>query len=208
MGECLMTKREHMEYAFSIPFGGMLKEEMNLLYDLSTDKDCIEIGSLIGQSTCVLAPLAKKVFCIDCWSFDSDYNLLDDAMSKDHYSSLHRQLEEKYGKSMFDVFIDNTNKYEEKIVPIKGDSKEVHKYLNGDSFDLIFIDGDHSYDGTIADYNNFFSKVKLGGLICFHDYGGPGWPGVTKAVDEVVSGGKVKLLQRERTLVVCGKVCV
>jgi cephalosporin hydroxylase len=35
--------------------------------------------------------------------------------------------------------------------------------------DLLFLDGDHSYDGVRADFENYAPLVKPGGLIAFHD---------------------------------------
>jgi predicted O-methyltransferase YrrM len=35
--------------------------------------------------------------------------------------------------------------------------------------DLLFIDGDHSYEGALRDYQNYSPLVKKGGLIAFHD---------------------------------------
>ena len=35
--------------------------------------------------------------------------------------------------------------------------------------DLLFIDGDHSYDGVAADYHLYRPLVRPGGLIVFHD---------------------------------------
>lgn len=36
-------------------------------------------------------------------------------------------------------------------------------------FDLLFIDGDKSYEGLRADYYNYESMVSPGGIIAFHD---------------------------------------
>lgn len=36
-------------------------------------------------------------------------------------------------------------------------------------FDLLFIDGDHSYEGVKADFNNYSPFVRSGGIIAFHD---------------------------------------
>lgn len=41
--------------------------------------------------------------------------------------------------------------------------------LNGNSLDLLFIDGDHSLDGVTADFKNYLPFVRSGGLIAFHD---------------------------------------
>lgn len=35
--------------------------------------------------------------------------------------------------------------------------------------DFLFIDGDHSYEGVKADYENYGALVRRGGLIAFHD---------------------------------------
>jgi predicted O-methyltransferase YrrM len=53
--------------------------------------------------------------------------------------------------------------------------------------DVLFIDGDHTYDGVKADYQMYRPLVRKGGLIAFHDivddhqtkYGRPGigWAG-------------------------------
>jgi predicted O-methyltransferase YrrM len=37
------------------------------------------------------------------------------------------------------------------------------------SVDLLFIDGDHSYEGVRADFENYARLVRPGGLIAFHD---------------------------------------
>ncbi len=41
--------------------------------------------------------------------------------------------------------------------------------LNGQKLDLLFIDGDHTYDGVKKDYEMFSPLVQEGGLIVFHD---------------------------------------
>jgi hypothetical protein len=35
--------------------------------------------------------------------------------------------------------------------------------------DILFIDGDHSYEGVKADFLAYSSMVRPGGLIAFHD---------------------------------------
>jgi len=39
-------------------------------------------------------------------------------------------------------------------------------------FDLVFIDGDHSYDGCLADVKHFVPHVRPGGYFILHDYFG------------------------------------
>jgi predicted O-methyltransferase YrrM len=46
---------------------------------------------------------------------------------------------------------------------------EVTGYLDGRAIDVLFIDGDHSYDGVKRDYETFEPLVARGGLVAFHD---------------------------------------
>ena len=36
-------------------------------------------------------------------------------------------------------------------------------------YDFIMIDGDHSYEGVKADWDNYFPMLRDGGIICLHD---------------------------------------
>lgn len=42
-------------------------------------------------------------------------------------------------------------------------------YETSREFDAAFIDGDHSYDAALHDYIKWGGRVKIGGLIIFHD---------------------------------------
>ena len=41
--------------------------------------------------------------------------------------------------------------------------------LHGRGIDVLFIDGDHSYDGVRQDFETYARLVRPGGLIAFHD---------------------------------------
>ena len=41
--------------------------------------------------------------------------------------------------------------------------------LAGRPLDVLFIDGDHSYDGVASDFAAYGPLVRQGGLIGFHD---------------------------------------
>jgi predicted O-methyltransferase YrrM len=47
--------------------------------------------------------------------------------------------------------------------------EDVKRILNGNELDLLFIDGDHSYEGVKRDYLMYSPLVRRGGLIAFHD---------------------------------------
>lgn len=65
---------------------------------------------------------------------------------------------------------------------IKGDSTKVDfdKVI-----DVIFIDGNHSYEGCKADIENWYPRIKENGIMLFHDCDETS-PGVVRAVKEFV----------------------
>ncbi|CAE8711594.1 unnamed protein product [Polarella glacialis] len=60
------------------------------------------------------------------------------------------------------------------------------------ALDLLFIDGDHSYEGALADLRLWSPHVRPGGLVAGHDYS-PAHPGVVRAVAEQVISLNVTL---------------
>ena len=52
--------------------------------------------------------------------------------------------------------------------------------------DILFIDGDHSYQAVINDFTLYEGLVKSGGYIVFDDYRDEGCPGTKIAVDEII----------------------
>jgi predicted O-methyltransferase YrrM len=45
----------------------------------------------------------------------------------------------------------------------------VKQILQGRKLDLLFIDGDHSFEGVRADSEMYMPLVRSGGLVVFHD---------------------------------------
>jgi len=77
-------------------------------------------------------------------------------------------------------FKDNKN-----IMIIKGDSVEIAKEFKYKSFDFVYIDANHQYEYVKKDIEAWYPKIKIGGYLTGHDYGGY-WTGVKKAVDEFI----------------------
>jgi len=47
--------------------------------------------------------------------------------------------------------------------------QRVEAYLAGHALDVLFIDGDHTYEGAKQDFTNYSRLAKNGGLIALHD---------------------------------------
>ena len=125
----------------------------------------VEIGSYLGASSCYLAEGLRKrggkLYCVDTWA--------NDAMTEG--------ARDTYGE-----FAANTGQYGAAIVPLRGRSVEIaHDFHH--PVDLLFVDGDHSYDAVRDDLNAWLPKVRAsGGLVMMHD---SGWAqGVRRAISE------------------------
>lgn len=121
-----------------------------------TDINIIEIGCWLGNSTSILAKYGS-VICIDTFmGVKGVQQLVDYAKNTDVY---------------FD-FINNMRELglELKITTFCMESNEAHKFLKDNSYDLIFIDGDHRYEQVKNDIENYLPKLKDNGIICGHDY--------------------------------------
>jgi len=60
------------------------------------------------------------------------------------------------------------------------------------SLDLVFIDANHTYEGCRDDILAWRPKLRAGGWLTGHDYFPEAFPGVVKAVDELVPGFKLE----------------
>ena len=60
-------------------------------------------------------------------------------------------------------------------------------------FDLVFIDADHHYEEVLSDIKAWWPKIKKGGVLSGHDYGGKKI-GVKQAVNEYFGENEINLI--------------
>ena len=63
---------------------------------------------------------------------------------------------------------------------------EAKKAASKRTYDVLIIDGDHSYGGVKFDFDNYHPFVKNGGYIIFDDYNAKEWPSVSEFVDKEI----------------------
>ena len=68
------------------------------------------------------------------------------------------------------LILNQKYKYDPKVILFRGYSHELLPHFAKQSFDIIYIDGDHSYQGVKNDLALARQLVKRGGYICGHDY--------------------------------------
>ena len=127
----------------------------------------VEIGRMKGGSTFLLASA----------NTEAPIYSIDIAPQDDHY--LAQQLADH---------IDGKGKNVRLIV---GDS-QLTDYPDIESFDLLFIDGDHSYEGCKNDLENWFPKITPGGHIIFHDCYAEG---VQRCIHEFISTQACRIIR-------------
>ena len=89
----------------------------------------------------------------------------------------------KEGVNIIGIDIDPHTPSDPNVIFIQGNSREVYKTWDKGEIKLLFIDGDHSYEGVKADVENWYPLVSSPGTILFHDFRADITP-VIRAVSE------------------------
>lgn len=93
------------------------------------------------------------------------------------------------GGTLLPLFKENLKRagVEDIVVPLAMPSTEAARTFAPDTCGLVFIDAAHDYENVKADITAWLSRVRPGGILAGHDYS-PDYPGVARAVDELVPG--------------------
>lgn len=145
------------------------EEELSLLARLAGEVPpggrIVEVGALYGASAAVLALVRPdcEVVCVD------DFRL---AALPDQLPTAERLRANLAALGLRNVGV------------IEADSQAVGQAWTG-PIDLLWLDGDHSREGVLADLRSFGHWAQI---IACHDYGNPDYPGVRQAIAEYLTG--------------------
>ena len=73
------------------------------------------------------------------------------------------------------------------LVFLEGDSRELLPRLGMQRINIAFLDGAHSREDVLFEFNHIHDSQKIGDLIIFDDYTVEQFPGIVAAVDEICS---------------------
>jgi len=133
--------------------------ELNKLIEFLKDrpmKNVVEIGTAAGGTfyvLCQVAPNDAQIISIDLpgGPFGGGYDIED------------MRLFKRYGKLDQKLFFMREDSHDETTKTV------LISHLNNKPIDVLFIDGDHTYDGVKKDFELYAPLVAKGGIIIFHD---------------------------------------
>ena len=147
----------------------------NLVKDLKDEGAIIEIGTLFGRSTLVMAchkSLERELITVDNYSWNP-LGISADA----HY---------RITGNILSQAIDELN-----VQQVKSDKSLFYSNYHEPSPALVFFDAVHTYEETKADI--VWAKQVQAGIVCGHDYHPENHPEVVRVVDEF--GGPKELVE-------------
>jgi len=121
-----------------------------------------EIGSFLGLSGLLMAKAlygsgkyGARIYCIDTWEGSDE----------------HQSMEIIRNGTFFELFKSNITESGllNYFTPIRQNSIIAARDFPDQSMDMIFIDGDHSFSGCLADLRAWYPKLKPGGVFLGHD---------------------------------------
>jgi hypothetical protein len=157
----------------------------------------VEIGCSYGRSTAYLASRvanSKKritIYAVDVWLGYLIQRVVVSVVQRDpvtNQAQVVKYEDQQIPVSVFPEFLSHMVQAGliDIIVPLRMPSTSAARIFEDNSIDFCFIDADHAYEAVKEDLHSWYPKIRPGGLIAGHDYGGAD-PGVKRAVDEFFS---------------------
>jgi predicted O-methyltransferase YrrM len=150
------------------------------LANMVSAKNILEIGVAYGYHADFVCTLLPSINYIGVDPYQANYDP-NDIFCSDVQKLFDDQDTQNAMNRLFKVVSSNLNKYDGRARLIREKSWVAAEQFQDGVFDLVYIDGDHTYEGVVKDLAAWFPKVRKGGMICGDDIG---WLGVRQAVDE------------------------
>jgi MMP 1-O-methyltransferase len=150
--------------------------------------EVVEIGSYLGKSTSYMAMGLKArkegvVYAVDHFGGSPEHQ--KGQRHEEEVLAREGTLLEQFKRNI------ELNELQDHVQPVVSDSLSAGRHWNK-PIRLLFIDGDHSYDSTKADFQMWERHITVNGYIAFHDVG-DSWIGVTTFFNELLAEGRYSL---------------
>jgi hypothetical protein len=147
---------------------------------IGTHVNALEIGVWMGEHAFLINGILrpKKLVLLDTWGHDG----IDPPGINVPWDTIFKNVQSTFA-ALHNVEI------------IRSSSSAAHATFKDEMFDYIYIDADYSYEATKKDLENFFPKLRPGGIIAGNAYYQNFFDniGVSKAVDEFRDKNKDKI---------------
>ena len=128
----------------------------------------LEIGTYCGKSTLNFALIAKKIdgliYTVDHHTGSEEHQLGEEYHDEDLYDKRLKKFN-TLPEFLKNLRSSNLGRF---IIPIISKSSDASKTFS-ESISLLFIDGGHSLEAALCDYNSWKDKICSGGLLVIHD---------------------------------------
>lgn len=159
--------------------------ELNSNYDIKTltaSSDWLSYRSQIAASGLVpiinnLGPNIAGIEIGVCWGINS-YMLLEccpnisTLVGIDHYEAYKdwdREIFQHEQDHSYNKLLHNMTVMGPRFKLLKSKSSIAASELQDNEYDFVFIDADHSMKAVLSDLDNYWPKIKQGGIIAGHD---------------------------------------
>ena len=176
----LLAGREISEWFYYKPYYQRIAE---MIQEPTNYRKFLELGTYKGNSICSLADEISKYIDLDEVEVCTIDTFKPTATSSDHWRDEGDLKELCYSNieklGMTDI-----------IDVMEGTGHRWVSLFEDEYFDFVFIDADHKYESVKQDIDDWFPKVKVGGILAGHDYA-ISQHGIRKAVDEKFGNNKI-----------------
>lgn len=158
-----------------------------LMKHLGLPMIAVEVGVASGLfSRDLLVNGIDKLYSVDAWR---TLNQSGDAAS-----------DQKWHNDNYDNTVKLLTPFGERSIILRGLCDEMAKEVPDNSLGLVYLDGDHSYEGVMRDIAKWYPKLVVGGIISTHDYENPAY-GTKKAFTEFANenGLEIYLLPENKS---------
>lgn len=165
----------------------------------------VEIGVLFGRSTTFMASLIRDTGkpidfdAVDAFRFGVPHSL-------EHFLEIDQENPDR-DQAVVDRVVRNVGSHGQLTIAmlmlqltgtiehvrlVNSTGQDRAKTYPDASLDLVFVDALHTYEDTHQIIAAYLPKVRPGGTLAGHDYEPAKFPGVVRAVDELLPGATVR----------------